>query len=36
MCPYYLYYLVGRHVSVPFRTIMRCYDNSYMPHMYIS
>ena len=23
MCPYYLYYLVGRHVSVPYRTIIR-------------
>ena len=23
MCPYYLYYLVGQHVSVAYRTIIR-------------
>ena len=47
MCSYYLYYLVGQHVSVPYRTIIRslrakictygaCKNYSYMPHMYIS
>jgi len=27
MNPYYLYYLVGRHVSVPYRTIIRSFKS---------